>query len=74
MALLAPAYVDTPDQVLRLAAPQDAAAFARSLYAALRRADAEGVRSVLAVAPTGGSLADAVLDRLQRAATGSARG
>jgi L-threonylcarbamoyladenylate synthase len=73
VALLAPAYVETPDGVLRLAAPVDAPAYARALYAALRRADAEAVRTVVAVAPTDGALAAAVLDRLQRAAVGSAR-
>jgi L-threonylcarbamoyladenylate synthase len=73
VALLAPATVETPEGVVRLAAPSDATAYARSLYAALRRADAEHVRTVIAVAPADGPLAVAVLDRLQRAATGSAR-
>ena len=75
VALLAPATVPTPDGVLRLAEPGDAAAYARSLYAALRAADAAHVRTVVAVAPTdgAGALGSAVLDRLQRAAVGSAR-
>jgi L-threonylcarbamoyladenylate synthase len=72
-ALLAPADVATPAGVLRLAAPVDAAAYARSLYAALRAADAARVRTVIAVAPRDGALGAAVLDRLQRAAVGSAR-
>lgn len=75
VALLAPGAVPTPDGVLRLAEPGDAAAYARSLYAALRAADAAHVRTVVAVAPPdgAGALGSAVLDRLQRAAVGSAR-
>ena len=73
VALLAPAGVATPPGVLRLAEPVDAPAYARCLYAALRAADAADVRMVLAVAPVDGALGAAVLDRLQRAAVGSAR-
>ncbi len=73
VALLAPAGVPTPAGVRRLAAPGDSAAYARALYAALREADAAGIATVMTVAPVGGALADAVLDRLRRAATGSAR-
>ncbi len=58
----------------RAAAPADAAAYARSRYAALRTADAEGLQTIVAVAPGEGPLAAAVLDRLRRAAVGSARG
>jgi len=73
VALLAPVPVPTPEGVLRLAAPPDSPAYARALYAALRQADAAGIRTVVAVPPVGGALADAVLDRLRRAAVGSAR-
>lgn len=73
VALLAPADVATPAGVVRLASPTDSAAYARALYAALREADARAVRTVVAIAPGGGALADAVLDRLRRAAVGSAR-
>ena len=73
VALLAPADVATPEGVVRLASPADSSAYARALYAALREADARAVRTVVAVAPTGGAIADAVLDRLRRAAVGSAR-
>jgi L-threonylcarbamoyladenylate synthase len=73
VALLAPAEVATPEGVRRLAAPTDAAEFARALYAALRAADTAQVRTVIAVAPHDGALGAAVLDRLQRAAVGSAR-
>ena len=68
VALLAPVAVPTPEGVVRLAAPNDAADYARALYAALREADALGAGTVLAVAPDDGPLAAAVLDRLGRAA------
>jgi L-threonylcarbamoyladenylate synthase len=73
VALLAPADVVTPEGVHRLAAPEDSAAYARSLYAALRAADADGIATIVAVAPAVGVLAGAVHDRLRRAAVGSAR-
>jgi L-threonylcarbamoyladenylate synthase len=74
VALLAPATVPTPDDVTRLASPTDSAEYARCLYAALRDADDAGIRTVLAVAPSDDApVAAAVLDRLRRAATGSAR-
>ena len=73
VALLAPADVVTPEGVHRLAAPEDSAAYARSLYAALRAADADGIATIVAVAPAVGVLAAAVHDRLRRAAVGSAR-
>lgn len=67
--LLAPADVPTPTGVMRLAAPDDEAAYAATLYAALREADRQSLDLVLAVAPTSASaLATAVHDRLQRAA------
>lgn len=71
VGLLAPATVPTPDGVVRLAAPDDEAAFAHALYGALRRADDLGLARVVAVPPAGGELAAAVLDRLHRAAVGS---
>ena len=74
VGVLAPADLPTPAGAARLAAPADAAAYARSLYAALRTADADGLQTILAVAPVDGPLAAAVLDRLRRAAVGSARG
>jgi len=57
---------------VRLAAPVDAVEYARTLYAALREADALGLRLVVAVPPSVGSPADeglveAVEDRLVRA-------
>ena len=71
VGLLAPAAVGTPAGVVRLAAPDDETGYARALYGALRRADDLRLARVVAVAPTGGELAAAVLDRLHRAAVGS---
>ncbi|TXH42881.1 MAG: threonylcarbamoyl-AMP synthase [Actinobacteria bacterium] len=70
--LVALAGVATPPGWLRLAAPGDAAAYARVLYAALRSADDAGRAVVVAVPPAVGPLAPAVLDRLQRAAAAAA--
>lgn len=69
--LLAPSEVPTPVGLVRLAAPQSAAQYAEVLYAALREADALALSRVLAVPPSSGALADAVLDRLRRSSVGS---
>jgi L-threonylcarbamoyladenylate synthase len=66
--LLALAAVTTPAAVVRLSEPPDAAGYARVLYAALREADALGLRRVLAVMPPPDGLGAAVRDRLRRAA------
>lgn len=71
--IIAPASVATPEGWVRLAAPDDAQQYAHSLYSALRRADAEKLHLVLAVLPPPGGIADAVRDRLFRAAAGSQR-
>jgi L-threonylcarbamoyladenylate synthase len=68
--LLATTDVGTPPGVVRLSAPTDAEEYARVLYAALREADALGLRRVLAVPPAGDGdgIGAAVRDRLARAA------
>lgn len=70
--LIAGADVPTPDGWVRLAEPATAEEYARVLYAALRRADALGLATVVAVLPDpdAGPLARAVRDRLARAAHG----
>ena len=70
VGLLALAVVPTPPGVVRLSAPDTAEDYARVLYAALREADALGLRSVLAVSPPADGIGAAVIDRLQRAASG----
>ena len=71
IGVLAPAGVPTPSGTVRLSEPADAGEYARILYAALREADALGLRTVLAVPPPAHGIGAAVLDRLRRAAAGS---
>ena len=60
--------VDTPQGLSRLSAPHDSESFAHGLYAALRRGDGDGLRTILVVPPTGDdAFAIAVRDRLGRA-------
>jgi L-threonylcarbamoyladenylate synthase len=70
VGLLAPADLGTPPGLVRLSAPRSVEEYARVLYAALREADALGLRQVLAVPPGGEGLGAAVTDRLARAAAG----
>ena len=72
IGLLAPADVKTPTGWHRLAAPTDDAAYARMLYTVLRTADASEIGTLVAVAPHDGPLRAAIVDRLTRAAAGSA--
>ncbi len=70
--LIAPADLSTPPGWARLSAPATSEEFARDLYGALRRADGLGLSTVVAVLPgeDDGPLAQAVRDRLTRAAHG----
>ena len=61
---------ETPEGVIRLAAPANTGAFARDLYAALRKADEMGLAEVVVVPPQGDGIAIAIRDRLQRASRG----
>ena len=64
--------VETPDGVVRLAAPQSHVEFARVLYSSLRAADEQGLATVVVEQPQGDGIAIAIRDRLKRAAhTGS---
>ena len=67
---IAMADVATPDGVVRIAAPKSDDEFARVLYAALRAADEQGLKIVVAVQPAGDGIAIAIRDRLKRAASG----
>lgn len=69
--LIALAEAPTPPGVVRLASPVDTEAYARELYAALRRADELGLEALVALPPSGSGLALAIRDRLSRAATQS---
>ena len=66
--LIAMAEVETPEGVIRLAAPSTIEQYARDLYSALRAADSQGLTHVVAIEPKGDGLAAAIRDRLQRAA------
>jgi L-threonylcarbamoyladenylate synthase len=62
------ADVATPDGVVRLAAPKSDEEFARVLYATLRAADEQKLRTVVVAQPQGAGIAIAIRDRLKRAA------
>jgi L-threonylcarbamoyladenylate synthase len=62
--------VNTPDGVIRLAAPESVQEFARVLYSALREGDHQGLSSIYIDQPTGEGLAVAIRDRLSRSAKG----
>ena len=63
---IALADVETPDGVVRLAAPKTNDEFARTLYAALRSADEQGLQIVVVAQPEGDGIAIAIRDRLNR--------
>jgi L-threonylcarbamoyladenylate synthase len=62
--------IDTPDGVIRLAAPDSIEEFARVLYSALREGDHQNLDSIYVAQPTGEGLAVAIRDRLSRSAKG----
>jgi L-threonylcarbamoyladenylate synthase len=65
---IAHANIQTPEGVIRLAAPGSDKEFARVLYAALREADAQGLAEVVVMQPIGMGIGVAIRDRLKRAA------
>ncbi len=67
---IALADIQTPANVIRLAAPNSVEDFARVMYAALRAGDAQGLKSVVVTEPVGDGLALAIRDRLMRASKG----
>ena len=67
---IAHSSIDTPKGVVRLASPSDDEEFARVLYSALRDADARGLTEVVVLEPIGTGIAEAIRDRLARAANG----
>ncbi len=62
--------INTPDGVIRLAAPESVEEFARVLYSALREGDHQHLDSIYIAQPTGDGLAIAIRDRLSRSAKG----
>jgi L-threonylcarbamoyladenylate synthase len=63
--------METPDGVIRLAAPKTLEQFAKELYQSLREADKQSLSRVVIWQPTGQGLAIAIRDRLLRASTKS---
>jgi L-threonylcarbamoyladenylate synthase len=68
-ALIAMRDVDTPIGFNRIASPANANEYAQILYSSLRDADKSNEPVIYAVPPTGGGIAAAIRDRLNRAAT-----
>jgi L-threonylcarbamoyladenylate synthase len=62
--------IPTPINVFRLSSPQDIEDFARSLYSSLRKADQSGIGRIVVAQPKGEGLAEAIRDRLAKAANG----
>jgi L-threonylcarbamoyladenylate synthase len=62
--------VATPDGVIRLASPISIEEYARTLYAALRHGDSQGLSTICIIPPSGDGLAIAIRDRLLRASRG----
>ena len=60
--------IKTPLGANRLAAPTTVDEFAHFLYSAMRSADKQGIKRIFAVPPIGDGLAEAIRDRLKRAA------
>ena len=58
----------TPTGAVRVAAPKTNEEYARVLYEAFRLADFKGLRSVFVIPPTGGGIAVAINDRLNKSA------
>jgi L-threonylcarbamoyladenylate synthase len=67
---LALAEIPTPIGTVRLASPKDDEEYAQVLYSALRLGDQVGLKNIVVVEPTGEGLAIAILDRLNKAASG----
>lgn len=67
---IAPADIATPPGAIRLASPANTDEYARTLYSALRDADAQGLTTIAIIQPGGDGLAIAIRDRLMRASKG----
>jgi L-threonylcarbamoyladenylate synthase len=62
--------IATPAGVIRLASPSSIEEYARTLYAALRHSDSQGLSIICVIPPSGDGLAIAIRDRLLRASRG----
>jgi L-threonylcarbamoyladenylate synthase len=66
---LALSNFQTPVGAIRLASPGSLEQYARDLYSALRSADNQGLKKIAILVPEGDGLAQAIRDRLSKAAT-----
>ena len=62
--------VATPSGAIRLASPTSIDEYARTLYAALRAGDSQGLLKICVIPPVGDGIAIAIHDRLLRASRG----
>ena len=60
--------IETPDRVIRLASPKSIEQYAKDFYNALRLADKKGLKRIIVMQPEGSGLAEAIRDRLSKAA------
>jgi L-threonylcarbamoyladenylate synthase len=60
--------IATPFGAIRLASPADSIQYAKQIYSALRLGDAKGIKRIIAIPPEGDGLAEAIIDRLSKAA------
>ena len=61
--------IPTPDGVIRLASPISIEEYAKDFYIALRLADKKGLERINVIQPEGSGLAEAIRDRLNKAAS-----
>ena len=67
---IALATISTPNGAIRLVAPNTVEQYARDLYAALREGDARELTKIAVILPEGDGLAEAIRDRITKAAHG----
>jgi L-threonylcarbamoyladenylate synthase len=68
--LIALSSIPTPSGAIRLGAIDTVEDFARNIYELLRLGDSKGILKIAVVLPTTGDLADAIKDRMTKAAGG----
>ena len=61
--------IPTPDRVIRLSSPENIEQYAKDFYNALRLGDKKGLYRITVIQPAGSGLAEAIRDRLSKAAS-----
>jgi len=61
--------IPTPDRVIRLSSPKTIDEYAKDFYNALRLGDKKGLNRITVIQPAGSGLAEAIRDRLSKAAS-----